>query len=144
VRPGGADDPVPVPSRLGPALAVPRRAATTSAAVRSSTRANRSRSASTPEALGALTLRAPSGDLVEVRSVARLVSAEGPSQIDRQALKRQITILADLKGYALSQALLDADAATAGLPPASSTTSRDRERSWAEPPASSDGRCSSG
>jgi HAE1 family hydrophobic/amphiphilic exporter-1 len=71
-----------------------------------------------PDALGALTLRAPRGDLVEVRSVARLVSSEGPSQIDRQALKRQVTLLADLQqGHSLGEALGKLDVLAKELPP---------------------------
>jgi HAE1 family hydrophobic/amphiphilic exporter-1 len=71
-----------------------------------------------PGALGALTLRTPRGDLVEVRSVARLVDSEGPSQIDRQSLKRQVTIVADLNpGHSLGEALAKLDALAKDLPP---------------------------
>lgn len=58
-----------------------------------------------PDAIGALTLRSPKGDLVEVRSVATLSPGEGPSQIERQALKRQVTLLADLKSWSLGSAM---------------------------------------
>ena len=58
-----------------------------------------------PDAIGALTLRTPRGELVELRSLARLESGEGPSQIERQALKRQVTMLANLKGYSLGEAI---------------------------------------
>jgi hydrophobic/amphiphilic exporter-1 (mainly G- bacteria), HAE1 family len=58
-----------------------------------------------PDAIGALTLRSPKGELVEVRSIARLAPGEGPSQIERQALKRQVTLLADLKSYSLGEAI---------------------------------------
>jgi HAE1 family hydrophobic/amphiphilic exporter-1 len=57
-----------------------------------------------PDAIGALTLRTPRGELIEVRSIARLSAGEGPSQIERQALKRQVTLLADLKSYSLGEA----------------------------------------
>ena len=58
-----------------------------------------------PDAIGALTLRAPRGDLVELRNVARLAPGEGPSQIERQSLKRQVTLLANLKDYSLGEAM---------------------------------------
>jgi HAE1 family hydrophobic/amphiphilic exporter-1 len=58
-----------------------------------------------PDAIGALTLRTPKNELVELRSLARLESGEGPSQIERQALKRQVTMLANLKGYSLGEAI---------------------------------------
>ncbi|WP_242334981.1 MULTISPECIES: efflux RND transporter permease subunit [unclassified Anaeromyxobacter] len=58
-----------------------------------------------PDAIGALTLRTPKNELVELRSVARLQGGEGPSQIERQALKRQVTMLANLKGYSLGEAI---------------------------------------
>jgi hydrophobic/amphiphilic exporter-1 (mainly G- bacteria), HAE1 family len=76
-----------------------------------------------PDALGALTLRAPSGQLVEVRSVARLAAGEGPAQIDRQALKRQVTMLADLKDYSLGEALAFlGDFAAKEIPPSVQTS----------------------
>ncbi|MCY1034696.1 efflux RND transporter permease subunit [Corallococcus sp. BB11-1] len=58
------------------------------------------------DALGQLAVRAPSGQLVELRNLAKIVPADGPVQIDRQAQKRQITMLANLApGYALSDAI---------------------------------------
>ena len=57
-----------------------------------------------PLALGGLTLRTPRGDLVELRSLANLVQTTGPSEIDRQSLKRQVTLLADLKGMSMGEA----------------------------------------
>jgi HAE1 family hydrophobic/amphiphilic exporter-1 len=58
-----------------------------------------------PDAIGALTLRTPRGELVEVRTVGRLAAGEGPSQIERQSLKRQVTLLANLKDYSLGEAI---------------------------------------
>jgi len=56
--------------------------------------------------LAGLTVRGGDGSLVELRNVARIESGEGPTQIDRQARQRQITILADLApGYSLSEAM---------------------------------------
>jgi hydrophobic/amphiphilic exporter-1 (mainly G- bacteria), HAE1 family len=69
-----------------------------------------------PDAIGALTLRTPKGELVELRSVARLEAGEGPSQIERQALKRQVTLLADLKGYSLGEAQSFLENAVKDLP----------------------------
>ncbi|MCP3101326.1 efflux RND transporter permease subunit [Myxococcus sp. K15C18031901] len=58
------------------------------------------------EALGKLTVRAPSGQLVELRNLAKITPADGPVQIDREAQKRQITLLANLaSGYQLSEAM---------------------------------------
>ncbi|WP_164006960.1 efflux RND transporter permease subunit [Pyxidicoccus trucidator] len=48
------------------------------------------------EALGQLTVRNSSGQLVELRNVASIIPSEGPVQIDRQNQKRQITLLANL------------------------------------------------
>jgi hydrophobic/amphiphilic exporter-1 (mainly G- bacteria), HAE1 family len=75
------------------------------------------------DAIGGLTLRTPRGQLVELRSVAKLDAGEGPSQIDRQALKRQVTMLADLNDYSLgeAQAFLD-DFAKRELPPTVQTS----------------------
>jgi hydrophobic/amphiphilic exporter-1 (mainly G- bacteria), HAE1 family len=58
-----------------------------------------------PGALGALAVRAPSGQLVELRNVAELRPSLGPSQIDRQGQVRQVTLLADLKDYSLGEAM---------------------------------------
>jgi HAE1 family hydrophobic/amphiphilic exporter-1 len=70
-----------------------------------------------PQALGALTLRTPRGELVELRSLANLVQTTGPAEIDRQALKRQITLLADLKGMALGEATQKLEEFAKTLPP---------------------------
>jgi HAE1 family hydrophobic/amphiphilic exporter-1 len=58
-----------------------------------------------PAQVSALTVRAPSGQLVELRNLADIRPDEGPSQIDRQAQKRQITVLAELRNYSLGEAL---------------------------------------
>jgi hydrophobic/amphiphilic exporter-1 (mainly G- bacteria), HAE1 family len=57
------------------------------------------------DAVGALTMRAGDGSLVELRNIAKLAEGSGPAQIDRQARERQITVLANLDGMALSQAM---------------------------------------
>jgi HAE1 family hydrophobic/amphiphilic exporter-1 len=58
-----------------------------------------------PAQLGALAMRSPTGTLVELRALADIRPSEGPSQIDRQAQKRQVTLLADLKNYSLGEAI---------------------------------------
>jgi HAE1 family hydrophobic/amphiphilic exporter-1 len=58
-----------------------------------------------PGAVGAIPVRAPTGQLVELRTVAEVRPSLGPSQIDRQAQMRQVTILADLKSYSLGEAM---------------------------------------
>jgi HAE1 family hydrophobic/amphiphilic exporter-1 len=69
------------------------------------------------DALGALTLRTPRGELVELRSVASLVPTTGPAEIDRQSLKRQVTLLADLKGMSLGDATKKLEELGKTLPP---------------------------
>jgi HAE1 family hydrophobic/amphiphilic exporter-1 len=59
-----------------------------------------------PGAIGSIPVRAPAtGQLVELRNVADVRPSLGPSQIDRQAQMRQVTILADLKDYSLGEAM---------------------------------------
>jgi len=66
-----------------------------------------------PAALGAVPVRTPSGMLVELRAIAGIRPAVGPSQIEHQAQMRQVTVLADLRNYSLGEAMgyLDAFAA---------------------------------
>jgi hydrophobic/amphiphilic exporter-1 (mainly G- bacteria), HAE1 family len=70
-----------------------------------------------PESLGGLTLRTPRGELVELRSVADLVRTTGPSEIDRGALKRQVTLLADLRGMSMGEANKKLEALARAFPP---------------------------
>jgi HAE1 family hydrophobic/amphiphilic exporter-1 len=58
-----------------------------------------------PAAIGALPVRGPGGQVVQLRSIASVRPALGPSQIERQAQMRQVTLLADLKDYALGEAM---------------------------------------
>jgi HAE1 family hydrophobic/amphiphilic exporter-1 len=60
---------------------------------------------SDPAALGAIPVRAPTGQLVELRTIARVKEALGPSQIEHQAQMRQVTLLADLRNYSLGEAM---------------------------------------
>ncbi|AKQ67134.1 Cobalt-zinc-cadmium resistance protein CzcA [Myxococcus hansupus] len=58
------------------------------------------------DALGKLTVRSTTGQLVELRNIATITPADGPVQIDRESQKRQITLLANLaSGYALSDGM---------------------------------------
>ncbi|MFP2962259.1 efflux RND transporter permease subunit [Myxococcus sp. 1LA] len=58
------------------------------------------------DALGKLTVRSTTGQLVELRNFASITPADGPVQIDRESQKRQITLLANLaSGYALSDGM---------------------------------------
>ncbi len=58
-----------------------------------------------PVALGAVPVRSPTGQLVELRSIATIEPALGPSQIEHQAQMRQVTLLADLHNYSLGEAM---------------------------------------
>jgi HAE1 family hydrophobic/amphiphilic exporter-1 len=58
-----------------------------------------------PASLGGVAVRTATGQLVELRSIATVRASSGPSQIDHQAQMRQVTILADLRGYALGDAM---------------------------------------
>jgi HAE1 family hydrophobic/amphiphilic exporter-1 len=57
-------------------------------------------------ALGAVPVRAPNGQLVELRAIADVRPSLGPSQIEHQGQLRQVTLLADTKGgYSLGEAI---------------------------------------
>ncbi len=72
-----------------------------------------------PRKVEALSLRGRSGGVVQLANVARVVRDTGPSQIDHQARQRQITILANLQGKVLGDAVSDVNAIAAriGMPP---------------------------
>lgn len=70
-----------------------------------------------PGALGTVPVRAGTGQLVELRSVADVRPALGPSQIEHQAQIRQVTLLADLKDYSLDEAKQFLEAFAKELPP---------------------------
>jgi HAE1 family hydrophobic/amphiphilic exporter-1 len=71
-----------------------------------------------PMRIEALPLRALTRETVQLGNVARVVHDTGPTQIDHQARQRQITILANLEGKALGDAVADVNAIAArvGLP----------------------------
>lgn len=54
--------------------------------------------------LSNLKVRSTTGQLVDLASVVRVVPSEGPSQIERQARQRQITVFAGLQGLPLGEA----------------------------------------
>ena len=56
-------------------------------------------------ALGAIPVRAANGQLVELRNIATIKPSLGPAQIEHQSQMRQVTILADLRNYSLSEAM---------------------------------------
>jgi hydrophobic/amphiphilic exporter-1 (mainly G- bacteria), HAE1 family len=75
-----------------------------------------------PAALGAVPVRAPGGQLVELRSIAVVKPTLGPSQIEHQAQMRQVTLLADLRNYSLGEAMgYLRDFAAKELPPSIQT-----------------------
>jgi HAE1 family hydrophobic/amphiphilic exporter-1 len=73
-------------------------------------------------ALSNLKVRAGTGQLVDLASVVRVTHTEGPSQIERQARQRQITVLANLEGISLGQARQLVDATVPNVVPAHLTT----------------------
>jgi hydrophobic/amphiphilic exporter-1 (mainly G- bacteria), HAE1 family len=72
--------------------------------------------------LSNLQVRSVSGQLVDLANVVKLDHGEGPSEIDRQARQRQITVLANLQGLPLGQAKKDVDAIAKRIVPADVTT----------------------
>jgi HAE1 family hydrophobic/amphiphilic exporter-1 len=65
-----------------------------------------------------LMVRSSAGQLVPLSNLVRVHRGEGPSEIDRQARQRQITIFAGLQGMPLGEALKVVNAAAAkAVPP---------------------------
>lgn len=54
-------------------------------------------------------VRTATGQLVEIGSVGTIRESQGPSQIDRQARQRQVTVYASLEGKALGDALKEVE-----------------------------------
>jgi HAE1 family hydrophobic/amphiphilic exporter-1 len=73
-------------------------------------------------ALSNLKVRAMTGQLVDLASVVRVTPSEGPSQIERQARQRQITVLSNLEGITLGQARQIVDTTVPRVVPAHLTT----------------------
>ncbi|APR77737.1 Cobalt-zinc-cadmium resistance protein CzcA [Minicystis rosea] len=77
-----------------------------------------------PVALASLQVRSATGQLVELANVTQSVGSEGPSQIDRKARQRTITVFANLDDSSLGEAMTWLNQyAKAELPPSVSTQS---------------------
>ncbi len=74
------------------------------------------------EGLANIKVRSQSGQLVDLASVVTVTRGEGPSQIERQARQRQITVFAGLEGVPLGEATAQVDALAVKVVPASLTT----------------------
>ncbi|MBI4815416.1 MAG: efflux RND transporter permease subunit [Deltaproteobacteria bacterium] len=72
--------------------------------------------------LGNLHVRSTQGQLVPLSNVVKLVRGEGPSQIERQARQRQITVYAGLEGIALGEAKAMVDEMSGRVVPKSLTS----------------------
>jgi HAE1 family hydrophobic/amphiphilic exporter-1 len=70
------------------------------------------------DALRRAQVRATTGALVDIDTVADVNEGEGPSQIDRQARQRQITVTAQLEGKPLGDAMNEVEAIADELVPA--------------------------
>jgi HAE1 family hydrophobic/amphiphilic exporter-1 len=68
-------------------------------------------------------VRSPGGELVEIGSVGAIKESQGPSQIDRQARQRQVTVLSSLEGVALGDALKEVEQLAKEVVPENVTTS---------------------
>ncbi|KIG12073.1 RND multidrug efflux transporter [Enhygromyxa salina] len=55
--------------------------------------------------LDGITIRATTGQLVDLANVVHIVESTGPSEIERQSRQRQIVVLADLDGLPLAEAM---------------------------------------
>ncbi len=67
--------------------------------------------------LNNLAVRSTTGQLVQLSNVVRVTRGEGPSQIDRQARQRQITLFAGLQGLPLAEAMKVVNAKAAKVVP---------------------------
>jgi len=74
------------------------------------------------EELPNLKVRSLNGSMVELANVVRVEKGEGPSQIERQARQRQITVLAGTQGLPLGEATKIVDEAAKRVVPSSLTT----------------------
>lgn len=83
-------------------------------------------------AIGALPLRTPARQIVDLRSVANVVQGTGPSQIDRQALKRQVVMFAELKDYSDGESQAFLLAAAKELPESIQTAFEGRGKEFAK------------
>ncbi len=74
---------------------------------------------SDPRTIGDVTIAAPSGELVRLSNLATLTEERGPSQIDHYNRRRKVTLVANLDGIPLSQAIerIEAIVRKLDLPP---------------------------
>ena len=68
------------------------------------------------QSLVSLRVRSASGQLVPLSSFVSVGSGEGPSAIERQSRQRQVTVLANLEGKPLGDAIKEVDGMAAALP----------------------------
>jgi HAE1 family hydrophobic/amphiphilic exporter-1 len=68
-------------------------------------------------------VRSTSGALVDIGAIAMVSEGVGPSQIDRQGRQRQVTILANLEGKALGEAISDVEKLAEEIVPKELSTS---------------------
>jgi HAE1 family hydrophobic/amphiphilic exporter-1 len=68
-------------------------------------------------------VRSATGNLVEIGNLGRIKEGTGPSQIDRQARQRQVTVLASLEDKALGDALKEVEDIAKEVVPEGVTTS---------------------
>jgi HAE1 family hydrophobic/amphiphilic exporter-1 len=74
------------------------------------------------DSLSNIRVRALNGQLVDVSSVVKLERGTGPSQIERQARQRQITVLAGTQGLPLGEAKKAVDEVASRVVPGNLTT----------------------
>ncbi|MCB9556506.1 MAG: efflux RND transporter permease subunit [Deltaproteobacteria bacterium] len=65
---------------------------------------------SDPNLIGTLQVRSISGGLVPLSNLVTVVPGEGPATIERQSRRRQVTVLANLEGKALGEAVQELEA----------------------------------
>jgi HAE1 family hydrophobic/amphiphilic exporter-1 len=70
-----------------------------------------------PDAIPGLTVRTPSGQLVKLANMVEVKRGEGPGKIERQDRQRQVTILANLEGKTLGQAVEEVNAVAGRVVP---------------------------
>tara|TARA_R110002096_G_scaffold434832_5_gene658287 strand:+ start:96754 stop:99930 length:3177 start_codon:yes stop_codon:yes gene_type:complete len=75
------------------------------------------------EVINRAQVRSTGGILVDIGAVATVSEGTGPSQIDRQGRQRQVTIMANLEGKALGEAIGDVEKLSAEIVPEGLTTS---------------------
>jgi len=75
-----------------------------------------------PDDVAGIRVRGASGQLVELSNLVELEPRTGPAQIERQDRQRQITILANLEGKALGEAVNEVEKVASDVVPTNLTT----------------------